>query len=253
MSDYDAFARFYDLDTQDSTDDLRFWLNLARRAGGPILEVAVGTGRVLIPLARAGYAVTGVDISAEMLDRARSKVALEKPRGPVDLVLADARELDLGRRFSLAFVALNSFGHFADPGDPERVLLRLRDHLDPAGLLALDLPNPGPGAFGDTSGLIWHEYTRAGPRPGWRTVKLRSQVLDPLAQRLDVSCFYDEVSPEGECRRTLASFPLRYFSLHEICLLLCQSGFTLEATYGGYDLEPLGPDSDRLLVVARRK
>jgi SAM-dependent methyltransferase len=252
-SHYDAFARFYDLDTADIAEDLPFWLNVARRSGGPILEVAAGTGRVLLPLARAGFSVVGVDISPAMLAVARAKVAAAGLGGKVELVRADGLDLDLGRRFKLAFVALNSFGHFAEPGEPERALLSIQRHLDPGGILALDLPNPGIGAFGDTTGLLWHEYTRDGPRPGWKTVKLRSQVADSLAQRIDVSCFYDEVGPEGEVRRTLASFPLRYFTLHELALLLDQSGFALEAAYGGYDLEPLTPESDRMLIVAKKK
>lgn len=251
MTPYDAFARFYDLDTETIVEDLPFWLNLARRSGGPILEIAAGTGRVLLPLARAGYSVVGVDISPAMLDVARTKVAAAGLKAKVDLVLADALDLGLDRRFKLAFVALNSFGHFAEPGEPEGALQRMHDHLDRGGFLALDLPNPGPGAFGDTSGLVWHEYTREGPRPGWKTVKLRSQVTDSLAQRIDVSCFYDEVGPDGELRRTLANFPLRYFSYHEICLLLGQAGFVLEGAYGGYNLEPLEPESDRMLIVAR--
>ena len=251
-SHYDVFARFYDLDTEGITADLTYWLNLARRTGGPILEVACGTGRVLVPLARAGYKVVGVDISPDMLAIARDKLAAAGLLTKVELILADALDLSLGRTFALAFVALNSFGHFAEPGEPERVLQRLYDHLQSGGLLTLDLPNPGPGAFGETTGLLWHEYTREGPTPGWKTVKLRSQFLDALAQRIEVSCFYDEVSPTGEVRRTLADFPLRYFYLHEICLLLQQAGFVLEAAYGSYDLDPLDNESDRMIVVARR-
>src|SRR5579863_1653723 len=122
MSSYDAFARFYDLDTAEITEDLAFWLNLARRTGGPILEVAAGTGRVLLPLARAGFSIVGVDLSGPMLEVARAKVARARLSAPVELIQADALDLDLGRRFKLALVALNSFGHFAEPGEPERAL-----------------------------------------------------------------------------------------------------------------------------------
>src|SRR5215467_6151990 len=171
MSSYDAFARFYDLDTEGITADLPFWVSLARRTGGPVLEVACGTGRVLVPLARAGFSVVGVDLSAAMLGVARDKIA----------------RAGLNRKVELA-----------EPGAPERALERIRAHLALEGVLALDLPNPVPGAFGDTGGLLIHEYTRDGPTPGWRTTKLRSQELDPVAQRVDVSCIYDELTPAGE-------------------------------------------------------
>jgi SAM-dependent methyltransferase len=251
MSTYDVFARFYDLDTAGYVADLPFWVNLARRASGPVLEPACGTGRVLLPLARAGFEVVGVDVSAAMLDVARDKLAAAGLRERVELIQADLLELDLGRRFALALIALNSFGHFAEPGAPERALAAVRAHLAPAGLLALDLPNPVPGAFGETSSVVLHEYTRDGPRPGWKTLKLRSQELDPVAQRVDVSCVYDEVSPDGEVRRTLASFSLRYFYLHEICLLCDQAGLVVEDVFGSYDLDPLTPESERMIVIAK--
>lgn len=251
MSAYDVFARFYDLDTAGLVADLPFWVNLARRTGGPILEPTCGTGRVLVPLARAGFSVVGVDLSAPMLAIAHQKVEATGLGDRVELVQGDVLDLALGRTFALALIALNSFGHFAEPGAPERALAALRAHLQPDGLLALDLPNPVPGAFGDTNGLVFHEYLRDGPTPGWQTLKLRSQELDPVAQRVDVNCVYDEVSPSGEVRRTLASFPLRYFSLHEICLLCEQAGLLVEDVYGSYDLDPLAEDSERMIVIGR--
>ncbi len=252
MSDYDIFARFYDLDTAESDGDLPFWLSLARRTGGPILEVACGTGRVLVPLAEAGYDVVGIDISPKMLDVARQKIANAGLHGRVELIQGDALDLRLDRRFPLAIVALNSFGHFLEPGEPELALERIRDHLRPGGLVALDLTNPVPGAFGETTGVVIHDYTREGPEPDWTTVKLRSQALDPVEQIVDVSCIYDEVNPAGTIRRTMASFGLRYFYRNELRLLFERAGLNLESTYGSYDLEPLDEESERLIAIGRR-
>lgn len=252
VRDYDVFARFYDLDTEGHDEDLDFWLSLARRTGGPILELACGTGRVMLPLAENGFSVVGVDISPAMLAIAREKLGAAGVLDRTELIEDDVLTLDLHRQFPLAFVALNSFGHFDEPGEPERALERIRAHLQPGGVLALDLPNPVPGAFGDTNGLLIHDYTRAGPEPGWRTVKLRSQVLAPIEQEVFVSVFYDEVGPSDEMRRTLASFVLRYFYRNELRLLVERAGLVVEDFYGGYDLQPLTEDSDRLILLARR-
>jgi SAM-dependent methyltransferase len=252
VCNYDRFARFYDLDTAESDADLPFWLNLARRTGGPILEVACGTGRVMLPLARAGYDVVGVDVSPAMLAIAREKLGRAGLSERTELVQTDALELRLGRQFPLAIVALNSFGHFLEEGEPEQALVRIREHLRPGGLVALDLTNPTPGAFGETSGVVIHDYSRAGPDPGWTTVKLRSQALDPIEQIVEVSSIYDEVGPSGEIRRTLASFGLRYFYRIELRLLFERVGFTLETTYGSYDLDPLEESSDRLIAIGRQ-
>lgn len=252
MSDFDAFARFYDLDTAEAMDDLEFWVQLARRTGGPVLEIGSGTGRVAIALAEAGFSVLGVDISPAMLAVAREKVVAGGLDDRVTLVQGDALALRLDRRFPLALVALNSFGHFAGPGEPEQLIERLSEHLDPGGLLALDLTNPLNGAFGETNGQLLHEYTRPGPVPGWQTLKLRSQTQDEVAQRVDVTCIYDEVSPEGEVRRTLASFALRYFYPNELRLLFERAGLSVEALYGSYELDPLTDESTRLIVIGRK-
>jgi len=249
---YDSFARFYDLDTVEVVDDLPFWINLARRTGGPVLEVGCGTGRVLIPLAESGADVVGIDVSPAMLAIARDKLIAAGVDGRVELIRADALSLRLGRRFPLALVALNSFGHFSEPGEPERALDRLSEHLLPGGLLALDLTNPVPGAFGETTGVLIHDYTRPGPIAGWHTVKLRSQTLDPVEQIVDVSCIYDEVGQGGEVRRSLTSFVLRYFYRNELRLLFERAGLVLEATYGSYGLDPLDEGSDRLIAVGRK-
>ena len=252
MLTYDTFARFYDIETSDIVDDIPFWISLARRTGGPILEVACGTGRVFAPLAAAGFDVVGVDISPAMLEVARARITASGIGGRVELIEADALLLDLGRRFPLAIIALNSFGHFFEEGDPEQALDRISEHLLPNGLLALDLPNPVPGAFGDTNGVVIHDYTRPGPRADWQTVKLRSQSLDPIAQIVDVNCIFDEVGPNGEIRRTLTSFALRYFYRNDLRLLCERSGLLLEATYGDYDLADLDENSSRLIALIRK-
>ncbi len=252
MSDYDVFARFYDLDTQDIDEDIAFWTNLARRSGGPVLEIACGTGRVLIPLAQAGFSVVGVDISPAMLAIARKKIATARLGPRVELIQVDALDLQLSRTFPLAIVALNSFGHFSEDGEPERALQRLAEHLAPGGMLALDLTNPVPGAFGDTTGVVIHDYTRPGPDPGWQTVKLRSQALDPISQIVEVSGMYDEVGPKGEVRRTLADFALRYFYRNELRLLFERAGLAFETAYGNYELGPLDESSNRLIAIGRK-
>jgi len=141
MNPLDAIAPFYDLDFGGLQDDLDFYLNWARSEGSPILEVGCGTGRVLTYLAQAGFQVTGVDSSASFLEVARQKLTgtLKKR---TNLVQADMRQLALGREFSLAIVALNTFAHLTCLDDQLRALERIHRHLRPGGLLILDLGNP---------------------------------------------------------------------------------------------------------------
>ena len=101
-------AAIYDAIYADR-DDAAFWQAMAAAAGeGPILELGCGTGRVLLPLARAGYEITGLDLAADMIDRCRAKLRAEPPevRARVRLLVADMTSFDLGRRFALITVPL---------------------------------------------------------------------------------------------------------------------------------------------------
>jgi len=124
-----ALARFYDLDVLDVSYDAELYLRLAHQAGGAVLELAVGSGRLAIPLALAGHRVLGVDHDAAMLERARD--AWERARGPVErdrlsLHEADFMSFRCADRFSLAFIAVNTFLLAADDAR-DHPLQRLND------------------------------------------------------------------------------------------------------------------------------
>ena len=259
---YDAFARYYDLDVGLELDDIPFFAALAKQTGGPVLEVGCGTGRVLVPLARAGHEVVGLDISPAMLAGAARKIEEAGVQRRATLVEADARDFTIAgpdgdskrpRQFGLAFVALNSFMHFVDDQDPQRVLRAIGRHLRPGGTLVLDLPNPESSLLGETGGQLIHEWTRTSPISGNQVLKLRSQRLDAVSQLLDLTFIYDEVEPDGLLRRTALPFMLRYFHPRELNLLLDACGFDVTAVYGGYELEDFHDDCVKMIYVASRR
>ena len=122
-TDYNKFSEIYDL-VYDFDYDIDFYLGRARKAGGDILEVGCGTGRISLPLARAGIRVIGVDNSSGMLELAREKLAGEdeKIRERVEFIQSDVRELDLGRSFNLIAFPFNSFMYLYTPEDQVRAL-----------------------------------------------------------------------------------------------------------------------------------
>jgi SAM-dependent methyltransferase len=251
--DFDRFARFYDWDTGAETDDLDFYRNLFARTGGPVLEVGCGTGRVLLPLAQAGARLTGLDISAQMLAVARTKLKAAGLANRVDLVEGDARTFDLPTRFRMCFIALNTFMHMTTPEMQEAVLRRIREHLVPGGLLVLDLFNPHPDLLDDADGRLVHDFTRPGPGEGAVSTRFHSQRVDPARQILEITFFYDEQGADGLLRRTVAPFDLYYFTRREIELLLTTCGYVVENSYGSYDLDAYWAGSPKLIVVARRR
>jgi SAM-dependent methyltransferase len=252
MDAYGAYARFYDLDFGDGQDDLLMIEQFAARCDSPILELGCGTGRLLVPLARKGYDVTGVDVSEAMLGRAQRKVMAEGLDGRVTLVQQDVQELALEGTFTLAFCVLNSFMHLLTTDDQLTALSRIRQHLQPGGLLVLDLFNPDLARLLEARGQVSLDKAMVNPDTGNRLMRFGTQTVDLAAQTLHVTFIVDEVDGEGGVQRTVFPFSIRYLFRSELELLLRHAGFEVEAIYGSRDLDEFAGDSERLIAVARR-
>jgi SAM-dependent methyltransferase len=250
MDQFDLYARFYDLDLGDFDADLLMIQQFAARCGSPVLELACGTGRVLLPLARQGYRVTGVDISSAMLEVARHKVAAEGLADRITLVEGDMREFALDGRFNLAFVAVNSFMHLLNTDDQLAALACIRRHLNPGGLLLVDLFNPDLGSLLDARGQVLMDKTITDPETGHRLVRFHARTVDLGQQTQHVTFIVDELGGDAHVRRTLFPFSMRYLFRHELELLLRHAGFTVESVYGSYNLDEFSGDSERMIAVA---
>ena len=252
VDDFDLYARFYDPDLGDLDADLQMYVQFAARCGSPILELGCGTGRVLIPLARQGYRITGIDASSAMLEKAREKVAAEDLRDRVTLVEQEMGKLELEARFNMAFAALNSFAHLHTTDDQLAALTRIRRHLNPGGLLVLDMFNPDLARLLDARGQVALTKVMDGPGAGRRTMRFTTDEVDLGRQLIHTTYIVDEIDAEGHVRRTLFPFSLRYIFRYELELLLRHAGFEVEAIYGSYDLDGFSGDSEKLIAVARR-
>ncbi|MCD6289632.1 MAG: class I SAM-dependent methyltransferase [Anaerolineae bacterium] len=250
--DFDVFARYYDYEYGAFDADVPMYLGFAERVGSPILELAAGTGRLLLPLARAGFQVTGIDISEALLAVAREKIRAADVESQVRLVRADMRDFALEQRFHMAFCALNSFMHLETVRGQAMALRCWRRHLQPGGLLIIDLFLPNPARLGEEDGRLMLQHTWKDETTGVTIVKQHARRVDFAEQRLDVHFIYDEISPDGTIRRTVTPFTLRYLGRFEMQLLLERSGYIVEAVYGSWDLDPLESDSDRMIFIARR-
>lgn len=241
---YDALARYYELEYADYDVDLDFYLNLLRRTGGPFLDLACGTGRVALAAAGAGYSAVGVDASEEMLAIARAKA-----RGRLELHQGDLRTFDLGRRFPLIAITLNSFMHLVETEDQAAALGNIARHLAPGGRAVISTINPYSVSLQDTESKLVHEMTRWDPAAESWVTKLSARDVDTVEQIEQVTYFYDEVK-SGAVRRTVTTLDFRYTYRFELELLLRQAGLAPLAVYGSYDLEPYEITSPALIVVA---
>ena len=248
---FDVLAPLYDWEHASFDDDVAMYAGFAKRTGGPVLELACGTGRLLRPLLEEGLEVVGVDSSAEMLALAREALGRARPGSRATLHQADMRSLALGRRFPLALVALDSFGLLHRRGDQQAALDRVHEHLAPNGLLVLDVAN-GNLRGGEARDDLLLQYAGTDPSSGRPLSKWTARSTD-LAEQVDrFTYFYDTVREDGAVVRRTAELALRYFGRFELELLLERAGFAVEALYGSYDLTPFQAESERLIAVGVR-
>ena len=250
---YNEIAQYYDWEHQRFADDLQMYLGFAAGSNGEILDAACGTGRTLVPLAEAGYRVTGVDSSPAMLGEARLKAGAVARR--VKLVCADLRALALRHRFGMALVALGSFHHLTTLADQRSALRGLAEQLVRGGLLILDLVNPAPEWLAAGDGALVHQLT--GPFPGESGPDLLSKFVARTSifetQSDHQLLIYDRTLPDGTVSRRVLRMELRFLFRFEAELLLGEEGFKVRDVYGGYGLEPYDGSSSRMIYVAERQ
>ena len=252
---YAALSRYYDLENADFTEDLEYWLDLADEHGDPVLELGCGTGRVLLNLARRGHAVTGIDSSPDMLARLQAKLGAASGQHMAavpHIVQASLEDFELAQRFGLALMPFNTFMHLLTTEAQLAALDRIRRHLAPGGVLALDMPNPGEAYAAQEQGLTLERSFLDGDR----TVQQFSSIaLDRAAQLSHITWIYDstgpeEAGPEGAVQRSIVPLTLRYTFPAEMSLLLSRAGLSLAHLYGDYDRSPFADGSPRMLVLA---
>ncbi len=244
---YDALARYYDPAYAQlrAPDDVAFYRDLAVASRGPVLELGVGTGRVLLPIAERGIPVTGVDSSPRMLQQLRAK------RFPptLRLLCAPMQDFDLGAdRFTLIYAAFRSFQHLLEVDDQLRCLACVRRHLAPGGTFAFDVFAPRLDLLAQS---VRPEVEEARFEVDGETVVRHVRVAtDPALQRLHVTLRHQRSRGGGAVADECVPLTLRYFFRYELEHLLARAGFRAEL-YGGFDRRPFDHVSGETVVVAR--
>ena len=241
MSEYDDFARWYDL-LWPLTDDLPFYAKLAEKHGSPILELGCGTGRVAWDLVRRGYEVVGIDRSAGMLEHARKRgEALGSGPGP-EFQVADMTDFDLGRTFNLVIAP---FSTMLTVRPPERIATYRRSlaHLAPGGALVVDSWFRGTGkraGWGNPRPprVVTYQGAHALDDEGTVVQHFESYDVGPRGE-VRMHLFLDVVSRDGTLRRRTYTLRQHYASPERMEREIREAGFGTVEVYGGWGLEPL--------------
>ena len=259
---YDKIAHYYDLTHADLTEDVDYILKLigetAASAGSAqavsILELGCGSGRLLLPLARAGHTVTGIDNATAMLARAQERLIAEPVtvQQRVTLLEADMTQFNIAANpFDWAILPYNTFMHL-DPNQMSMALRKIAGSLAENGRLLIDLINPIAMASTPNDRLLTLENSFTDPENGHIVIQQSSSHLDETAQTLHITWLYDATPPAGgPIHRTIAQADYHYLYPHQFELLLQETGLHLLAITGSYDDAPYTEESDRLLIQAQ--
>jgi ubiquinone/menaquinone biosynthesis C-methylase UbiE len=248
---YDQFAELYDLEHRDLSADLPLYTNFAARCDGPVLEVGCGSGRVCLALAQAGIDVLGIDPSAEMLSLARARAASLGLEQSVQFEQADVRDLAYEDRFVLVLFALNGFLHLLTLEDQLQALHCMARALLPGGFLIVDLPNPHTVFVAEADGQPLLRRRFSSPE-GTSWASYTTSETDLAEQRQSLTLTYEQEGTGERGPQLAVEMVLRYVYRHEMALLLQQSGLTVDAVYGTYDLDPYTDYSSQMVFVAYR-
>ena len=239
----------YDLVLKDIPYGLDFYVALAQQANGPVLDVACGTGRILLPCLQAGVDIEGLDLFEPMLDtlRAKARALGLAPR----LHRADMSDFSLPRRFQLIMIPFNAFIHNMTQEAQIRCLQLCREHLLPGGELTFDTFFPSLTIVGAPQ----HTRVLEGELPHPQTqlpIRLYdTRSFDRVAQEQHSLNEIELLSADGIVQTVYRSeIRSRYIYKNEMQLLLRVAGFARWEIYGNFDRQPLTNENDAMVVAA---
>lgn len=226
---------------------LAFYQRQIARFGEPVLELACGSGRLLIPLAQAGRDVTGLDIAKPMLDLAAIKAAEQGVN--VSLIQGDVRNFDLGRQFNTILFPAQSMQHLLHRADVEASLACVRRHLTSEGRLVIEIFNPSLSLLSRDENQRYPVGQYPQPANKGNITVTETVRYDAASQINHIEWFYlDETSGEEEA----FSFAMRQFYPQEADALLAYNGFVVEQKYGDYHETEFSSASAKQLIVCRK-
>jgi SAM-dependent methyltransferase len=237
--------------------DVAFFVEAAKESSGPVLEVGCGTGRVLIPTARAGVEITGLDLSPHMLEvcRGRLKAEPEEVQSRVRLVQGDMRQFELSQAFKLVTLPFRPFQHLTMVEEQLACLGCIHRHLAEGGKLILDIFNPKLEALVRTDfGEEISEEPEFSMPDGRRVIRRHKVVSRDVPNQINhVELVYYVTHPDGRQERLVQAFPMRYLFKFEAEHLLARARFAVEQLYADYDKSPYGSKYPGELIFVARK
>ena len=242
-----ADAGYYAHAYRTRTEDVAYYEGLVAELAGPVLEYGVGDGRIALPLAKAGHKVTGIDLSAPMLDAFRNRLASEPKdvQKRVTLVEGDMTQVALKKRFPLIICPFNAFLHLYDRAEVEAFLSRVREHLAPGGRFVFDVSVPVPEDLARDPGRAYRVPPFRHPTAGCVVKYEEYFAYDHVTQVLHVDLVFTK--RDEEAQRWTTHLAQRMYFPQELGALLHYNGFQVLALEGDFAGGPLTGASDMMI------
>jgi cyclopropane fatty-acyl-phospholipid synthase-like methyltransferase len=250
--EYDLIAPFYDIEHAHFAEDLDMYHNFAELCGGKILELACGSGRVMLYLAEQGYEVTGIDNSEKMLELAREAFEEAGVTARCTLLEQDLCSFHIDQKFRMVIIALGSFAHITNRQAQQQALAAARAHMSHGGTFIIDISNSDARYMEELSGQVLHQGSWQDDEGVYFT-HFVSPASSTTQHQLELTHFYERHQQGGSVQRTIATTQLYLFERSEMELLLEQAGFVIKAVYGDHDLGPYHIESPRMIFIAEAK
>lgn len=251
-SHYD-WPDYYDIISSGLDHDVEFYANLAEEVEGKVLELGCGTGRVTIPIARRGIEIVGLDSNSFMLEKGTRKGKMARIGDHMQFIEGDMREFHFRGTFSLIIIPYRSFLHLLTVQEQMDTLRNIYRHLPSGGIFALNV-------FVPKINHLYEEDDKSSTRgiydiPGSedRLAVWDFTRFDHYMQIGEIIRQYERLNVKGEViQRIISPLHIRYVFPFELHHLLKLSGFSVVHKYGDFYKTPFGPESQELIIVARK-
>ncbi len=234
----------YDAENFTVRDDVPFYIEMAKKAKGPVLEIACGTGRITIPIAKTGVDVMGLDYSQAMLARAKEKGKKEGLK--IKWVKADCRNFKLGCKFNLIYMPFNSMQHLHDRISIEKMFSCVKRHLAEKGKFIVDVFNPNPHFLDRDNKELFPVGCYKDPNTGKDMLVNEQYFYDKVKQSSNIIWHYKR----GKKPLFSKKLNMRCFFPMELDNLFHYNGFKILHKYGSFEKTKFDSESQKQIIVS---
>ena len=250
---YDIEHEYYDILFDDLNHDYKFYLDMAKHHGTPILECMCGTGRILLHLAGQGLAVDGFDLNDRMLNLAKEKIVREPDdvKNKIHIWKDDLRDFKASKKYNLIIIPFSSFLHILTKEDRLQAFAMVKNALADGGVFIVDIFNPDMTRPENVLRFDRGKIKQI-PETGETLARFYSQQFNREKQTMEVQYIYDRTDSQGIVRRKFNTMEIAYLFYQDMKELAEETGLSIVQVYGDHDKSEFTEKSPTMIWVLKK-